>query len=407
MVSILPDFMGYGESSKFIDRAYLIRNSYLTATLPLWIKAKSDMIDESEGRSSLARAGVFAGYSEGGYASAALSDGFSKSIGMEIIKTFAAGAPFRLSSAQPMTGLEKFDNGEDKAIYRFMYILFGSSYSSTYPGVANYNTNQDLLATEFTDPSNPQLNVLAWLKEEGIDAKTLLSRIPENWPSLLNPDIVKFFRDAIDNNAKNPCESKNLSLTVNKLCEALLENDLTDMLETANYDIHICHSPFDDLVDFTNIPDFSRNPDHLSFSLSYGDHVGGIGVYALELMIFLNWENQFEYSCDVEGELLDRTILVPSNSACWKIELFESGIFAADYSNPHCLNDEYLPEELSVFSFASANKASFSKGPIGWSGEFVFKESPNLRKEKVLVKNWDEMSREFEIEIIFPACPTV
>lgn len=59
MISILPDYMGYGESRHFTDRAYMIKDPYLTAALPLWIKAKSNI------HISLKDEAIFAGYSEG------------------------------------------------------------------------------------------------------------------------------------------------------------------------------------------------------------------------------------------------------------------------------------------------------------------------------------------------------
>lgn len=405
MVSILPDFMGYGESSTYLDRAYLIRDAYLTATLPLWIQARSFLQDESDGRSALANAGIFAGYSEGGYASVALSDGFSKSIKTKVIKTFASAAPFRLSSVQPMSIIKNFDNNKFADIFKFMPIMIGASYSSTYPHVANYNTGQDLLSADFTDPSKPEQNILLTLREEDMDFWTLNSRIPVNWVEMLNPNVVDFFRRALQDNIDHPCESDDLDGNIDKFCEALLQNDLTHMLETADHDIHLCHSPFDDLVDFDNIPDLSRNPNHLSLTYSFGNHIAATGLCAVEIMSFLNWENQFEYACRVGEEMLGRTLFVPSHSACWKIELFDGGILAADYSNPRCSNEEYTVQQVfSTFGFESGNKAYFQEGPIGWDGSLAFKESPSLSEEKVHVKQWDELSRNFDVEITLPVC---
>jgi hypothetical protein len=65
MVSILPDFMGYGESMHYTDRVYMKKDPYVTATLPLWIQARSDLMDRTRGRSKLGNEAIFAGYSEG------------------------------------------------------------------------------------------------------------------------------------------------------------------------------------------------------------------------------------------------------------------------------------------------------------------------------------------------------
>lgn len=63
-VSILPDYMGYGGSHAW--RAYMIRNAYVTATLPLWMKVSYDLKKETNCKSALANAAFLAGYSEGG-----------------------------------------------------------------------------------------------------------------------------------------------------------------------------------------------------------------------------------------------------------------------------------------------------------------------------------------------------
>ena len=63
-VSILPDYMGYGGSQAW--RAYMVRNAYVTATLPLWLKVSSDLKKETDCKAALANAAFLGGYSEGG-----------------------------------------------------------------------------------------------------------------------------------------------------------------------------------------------------------------------------------------------------------------------------------------------------------------------------------------------------
>ncbi len=63
-VSILPDFMGYGISQAF--RSYIIRDAYVTATLPLWIKAGLDLRESTDCKAALANVAYLDGYSEGG-----------------------------------------------------------------------------------------------------------------------------------------------------------------------------------------------------------------------------------------------------------------------------------------------------------------------------------------------------
>lgn len=63
-VSFAPDFMGFGYSESV--KSYLIRDAYVTSTLPLWMKVSVDLSLETSSRSMLADAVAVEGYSEGG-----------------------------------------------------------------------------------------------------------------------------------------------------------------------------------------------------------------------------------------------------------------------------------------------------------------------------------------------------
>merc|ERR1712038_140331 len=140
--------------------------------------------------------------------------------------------------------------------------------------------------TKYSNISSPETNVLEWLKEEDIDFEELDSRLPNDWIEIMNPDFVAFFRDGIEKNLEFPCVSNYQVGFNDKFCDAIMENDLTEILEQASYDVHICHSPFDDLVDFRNVPNFSRNPSHLSLTYSFGDHIEGAGICFIEILSF-------------------------------------------------------------------------------------------------------------------------
>jgi hypothetical protein len=64
-VSIAPDFMGYGYDFKSA-RGYLVRDSYITSMLPLWMKVKSDLSIATDCQTALGGAAFVRGYSEGG-----------------------------------------------------------------------------------------------------------------------------------------------------------------------------------------------------------------------------------------------------------------------------------------------------------------------------------------------------
>jgi hypothetical protein len=64
-VSFAPDFMGYGLSDDSA-RGYIVRNSYSTTMLPLWMKVKHDLSITTNSKTTLADAAFLQGYSEGG-----------------------------------------------------------------------------------------------------------------------------------------------------------------------------------------------------------------------------------------------------------------------------------------------------------------------------------------------------
>lgn len=97
--------------------------------------------------------------------------------------------------------------------------------------------------------------------------------IPEDDPfSIFNPEFLAFAKDAIANGISEPCLSDGVVAGFNdKLCQALLENDLTNTLESTTYPISLCHSSADVVVDISNLPDLTKN-SLLSFELALGEH---------------------------------------------------------------------------------------------------------------------------------------
>lgn len=55
----------------------------------------------------------------------------------------------------------------------------------------------------------------------------------------------------------------------------------------------------------------------------------------------------------------DSTVYVPTELACWKLELYEGGEIASDSSNPDCSSGIYLGEHISYYSHSSENEAYF------------------------------------------------
>ena len=57
----------------------------------------------------------------------------------------------------------------------------------------------------------------------------------------------------------DPCNSEFNTDSVDKICEAVKQNDVSEILENIEYPVVICHSPNDDMVYFTNVPDATMN----------------------------------------------------------------------------------------------------------------------------------------------------
>jgi hypothetical protein len=64
-----------------------------------------------------------------------------------------------LGTTQIMAGVKWQDEGHSPAMYRFIYLLVLASFSSSYPGLANYNVGQDLVSDEFLHPNDPEQNI--------------------------------------------------------------------------------------------------------------------------------------------------------------------------------------------------------------------------------------------------------
>jgi hypothetical protein len=294
-----------------------------------------------------------------------------------------------------MAGVKWQDEGHSPAMYRFIYLLVLASFSSSYPGLANYNVGQDLASDEFLHPNDPEQNIFHWLNDTSATIDGLNQRVPDGWAHIMRKDYLQFFRNAISKNVEDPCGSNYLVGFNDKLCDALLDNDLTDILETATFDIHLCHSTEDDLVPYNNLPDISRNPNYLSLRNTVGSHLQAANRCLSQVVNFL--VDPFPF----EEDLLGRTFLIPALGFCWKIELFEGGVLAGDYSNPGCLNEFEDQMVLSNFNFGVGNKAHY-KQANGWNGHFNINESNISTEAGINVITNDLSKREFIIDLVFP-----
>lgn len=99
-------------------------------------------------------------------------------------------------------------------------------------------------------------------------------------------------------------------------------------------------------------------------------------------------------------EFSGSTVYVPSDDACYKVELFYGGEIAADYSDPTCSQGIYLGEHISYFSYASDDTAHFTGD---WFGEVVFVEDFSVPELQVL-SNMDNQAKLFSMTLTYPSC---
>jgi hypothetical protein len=232
-----------------------------------------------------------------GYAAVAIAEGLNKALNVDIVQVRAGAGAFDLvkTISTLMTNVRLGSNLDG---YLYMGPLLGHSFSSTNPDVANYNAGQDLLSTKYTDPLNPDINLVEWLEEEGMNGYIYNQRFIELTASvnltsnamfdeIINSTIVSFFTDALANNVTDPCSESYSEYEVgitDKICQALLDNSLIDDLYNVQYPVQVCHSVDDELVTYNNVPDVTRN-DYLSVVPVTGDH-GTAGATCITADIF-------------------------------------------------------------------------------------------------------------------------
>ncbi len=275
-VSFAPDTMGYGHSEAFMG--YTIRNAYLTSFLPLWVTIGNELSEGSNCKTVLGDAAFLTGYSEGGSASVTIAEGLNKALNVDIVQVRAGG----VASDLVATMKHIVANYEQLKGYWGLTILFAASYSSTNPDVPNYSVGQDLLSVKYgTNAPDPNNNMVQWLKELPLTEVTQRIMAIEsslNEGKTINDEIMSesfltFFQGAIDDGETNPCSPTYSGYqvgVVDKMCEAMLQNSLTETLNEVKYPVALCHGQSDELLPY--FPDISQNPNYLSLQQVPGDH---------------------------------------------------------------------------------------------------------------------------------------
>ena len=264
LVSLLPDYMGYAETNEKVHKGYMIKKSYETSIVPLWYQAKHLISLNSNCQSALGNAAVVSGYSEGGFVAVVVASRLAK-LGVEIVQIHTGGAPYRVSTEAGLGIIELLTKQTLDDNFFYLLALVGASYSSTYASIANFEQDQDLivrrdLVLEFTQ--NTELNYSSSFKSL---ADSVYGYGLEGF---MHPGYLQASQQAIMDGSRDPCQTKTSSsnttsleeLDMEFLCQSMMDNDLTHMLEQeVNFPTLICHSPDDELATIQNLPNMSAN----------------------------------------------------------------------------------------------------------------------------------------------------
>lgn len=284
-VSILPDFMGYGESLGTAYRSYIVNKSYQTSSVPLIYRVDEILREETSSASRLSNTAVVSGYSEGGYAAVSMTTALDE-IGMEVLMSHVGGAPLALSTAQLLRTSARIDDQSFPQENYFYLCLLGSAYSSTNPDVLNFGLQSNMLDAMYRNSTVLLTNSANATREV---LNTFIYDLPgENPSTILNPLFVNWTRMAVVLNETTPCNSSNPSVTDSaprELCAALVDNDLTQTILNAKRPVQLCHSPDDVLVDFGNVPNTSLNKN-LELRVASGSHVEAGGFCLFQVVLW-------------------------------------------------------------------------------------------------------------------------
>ena len=198
----------------------------------------------------MADAYVVFGYSEGGYGAVPIADALYR-MNKTIIALHAGGGPYRLSSVELKFAVEDIMGGSVESLLHMA--LLGASLSSTTTDVANFGQGQDFFRDDTIRDAIVHASQTIDLHEGKRDAINSIITW-DNPLSFYNPDLVDVYAGGIARGEPEPCVTSVTEKT-DKLCQALRDQDVIDILELASYPVFLCHSVEDQLVPFANLPD--------------------------------------------------------------------------------------------------------------------------------------------------------
>ena len=225
-------------------------------------------------------------YILGGHAAISASASY-KSLGFEPIQVFSGAAPIKARSEAFLGFMRSVNSGNlANPLQVLNVVLVGLSLSNTREDVANYGSGQYAVSQDIVDDAvtffSDQTVPSAFFDPDGFIA-ALIAKYPLlayklAWDplSLFTDTIINLFSTALNENDDDPCINKyeEGDGVFAKLCDALDENDLTKVVEEADYMIDICHSLTDELASYRNVP-VVFDPSYVTiFNITDATHAG-------------------------------------------------------------------------------------------------------------------------------------
>ena len=103
-----------------------------------------------------------------------------------------------------------------------------------------------MASNEFLNPNDEAKNVVAWATA-GLNFTELLDYMPQMMNDVINPSFVDMVLSSFEAGNTDPCNSEFKTDDVDLLCQALIDNDISELVENINHQTVICHSPDDDI----------------------------------------------------------------------------------------------------------------------------------------------------------------
>jgi hypothetical protein len=290
LVLVFPDYMGYAENSLELYKGYTIKKAYQTSCVPVVLWARQYLRELTECATELATTVGIKGYSEGGYTAVVLADSLYR-MGWNVVQVHAGGGPYDLIAASTKT-FELLVNGLYNMRFSHILALVGSSYSSTYMDLPNYQQNQDML----TDSIRLTLvDIIANNTPEPLVRESMQYDDPVDLlRQLFDAEYLDFVNASVTVGNMDPCGSTPQEeleqQNVDKICKAFQLNVIAEMLQNAPFKISVCHSADDEVVPAESVPDLSGN-DNVVFIPAQGSHneAGGECIFGA-LLYYLGTE---------------------------------------------------------------------------------------------------------------------